>query len=84
MIRYERVKFTDGETNRTVYLRVTSESARFLTGVELDKQGEEIEPPGHSQRIRMIAKGAIVWRRQYHMNLHYGELEPGKAPRSGR
>lgn len=79
-IRYERVRFQDGGKPRAVFLRIVSETKRFVTGVEVDKYGEEIEPPGHDQRIRMIDLDAVISRRIYVMDLHYGELVP--APRN--
>jgi hypothetical protein len=77
-ISYERVTFVDGSRKARVYLRVTRDSPRFLSGIEVDKQGEEIEPHGYSQRIRLIDKRAIVSRREYVMDLHYGELVPAR------
>lgn len=78
-IRYQKVKFRDGDDERAVFLRITSDTARVLSGVEVDREGEEIEPPGYSHRLRMIDKQFIIWRREYTMDLHYGELKPGKA-----
>jgi hypothetical protein len=81
MRHYERVRFVDGDRERTVILRVTRESERFLCGVEVDKSGDEIAGPGFDERTRLIEHACIVKRVPCEWDLKYGELVPVKPAR---
>lgn len=77
-VTYERVQFRDGDIIRSVFLRLTSDGARFVSGYEVDRQGEEIVPVGFDRRLRMIAKDTVIRRVAYEMDKTYGELRKGK------
>jgi hypothetical protein len=81
-LKYERVHFARdsrpiGGTRpqRPVLLEVTSESDKWLTGYEVNREGERIEPKGADERLHLIAKDTIARRDPLRMNFHYGELE---------
>lgn len=76
MIRYERVNFVDeGNKARSVMLRVLSDTDRFLTGYEVDRDGEEISGRDFDRRTRIIDKTLIRKRMEYVMDLTYGTLK---------
>lgn len=72
----ERVTFKGAADSRakTVWLRVTSESDLFLSGVELRADGEEVFGRGFDERQRIIDKSTIRARRPGCMDLFYGQL----------
>lgn len=76
---YERVTFKldehDAKKTKTVLLRIVSESARMLSGYEVDKEGEEIQPRGFERRLRVISLDLITKRVSLVMNNKYGMLE---------
>lgn len=77
----ERVTFKGGDDSRakTVWLRVTDESDRFLSGVELRRDGDELSGRGFDERRRIIEKNAIRSRRPAHFNLLYAQLDTTKG-----
>jgi hypothetical protein len=70
-IRYERVT----AQGVTVLLRVTGENERFLTGIEVRSDGDEVRPRGADERLRLIEKSQITRRTSLRMNRLYGQLE---------
>ena len=56
---------------RTLYIEITKESDGWLTGQELDKEGN------WDGVIQIIDTSCIVKRTPVEMNLHYGEFEVG-------
>ena len=76
-IRIGKAVGTDGKPlpARTVTIRVLSESAQFLSGLRVDKNGEPVGPVGVDEVREMIALEAITKRTPLRLNLHYGELE---------
>lgn len=70
-MKYAKVRIN----RRTVYIEVLSESARFITGYEINKYGDPIIPNGApGGRLRIIEK-VIAKITPMKMNLHYCELE---------
>ena len=61
---------------RGFILRVEQEGARFLTGIEVDSQGDEIVPAGHDIRRHVIEKRLINRRACQEWHLKYGKLVP--------
>lgn len=72
-MRYVRVVDCDG---KRYYLRVTRETATLLAGIEVDEDGDEVVPRGHHNRLRVVAREAIVRCDEMRMNNHYATLEP--------
>jgi len=56
-------------------LQITAESDVFLSGVEIDKYGDEIVRPKADVTKHIISKDLIVKRVPMVMNLTYGWLE---------
>ena len=77
---YERIGFNDGSRLRYVFLREINDRGAWVRGIEVDKAGDEIVPPGADRRLRIIQKGAIVSRRPYRMDPTYAELYPSGRP----
>ena len=79
MIRYLKITLTDGTR---FILRVTGESPRLISGLEVDADGEEIVPravnpegrPYH-QRERHLDRGTIKKAVEMRMNNKYATLE---------
>jgi hypothetical protein len=69
---FERVRTAD---RKTFALRVTAETDRFLYGIEVDDAGDEIVPAGADERLRVVEKTAIVWRKPLRYSKTYGTLE---------
>lgn len=80
MFRYVQVTIKLPENHRrTVRLKISTDSAKVLTGYEVTKEGEHVTKKtntGHAECFFVIAQGDIVKRVPLRMNLHYGELEP--------
>lgn len=73
MEAYARITLTDG---KAFFIQVTSESDRFISGFEVDREGEEIRPGGlYDRRLRVIEKAATKSVSPYRMNNHYATLE---------
>jgi hypothetical protein len=84
---YERIYFTpDARTAEgpdrprpSVLLEIASEGDKWLTGYEVNREGERIEPKGADERLHLIDKTTIARRVPMQMNLHYGELEAQRS-----
>lgn len=72
-MRYVRITQVDG---KRFILKVTSDSAKAISGYEVDKEGEEIVPTGFDNRLRIVEHGAIRKLTELQMNNTYGTLEP--------
>lgn len=70
-VTYEHVTFKDGETVR---LRIAGENAKFLRGVEVRADGDEVSTTRFDQRIRIIEKTCIARRVPLRMSAKYGTL----------
>ena len=70
--RYLKITQLDG---KRYILRVTKESPRFIHGLEVDAQGDEIVPPGFHNRHRSIERTSIKKAVEMHMNNTYATLE---------
>lgn len=76
---YEKVSFEDQGRTRTVYLRNPNEGDLVLSGIEVNKEGDEISGKGFDDRLRVIDLSLIKSRIPMVMNNTYGELEPKEA-----
>jgi len=84
--RYVQVTVKDAVSGKTykVFLKDVAEKGKFLTGIEVDKTGQEVPPKGKTpegkaldgNRLHFIDKEAITKQAEYRMNLKYGELDP--------
>jgi hypothetical protein len=72
MIRYAKIIQTNGQR---FIIRVDSESERFIRGIEVDKDGEEIQPKGFHNRLRIVEKTSISKMIEMRMNTIYATLE---------
>lgn len=72
MIRYARIVTHDG---KRFIVRITGESDSFITGIEVDAHGDEVVPPGHHNRMRIVARDAIRKLTPMRMNTTYATLE---------
>ena len=63
---------------RRIILRVTTDNPEWLSGVEVDKHGDDVTPNGYDRRLRIIQRSAIASIAKLSMNLHYAELEPAR------
>jgi hypothetical protein len=71
-IPYARITATDFQgVTRRVTIRVTAESAQFLTGRQVNSQAEEPDV----RQIHIIDKKAITKRVPLRQSLIYGDLE---------
>jgi hypothetical protein len=79
MKRYERVTFDRSQIDvkrASVILEIINETTRFLTGYEVDNEGERIVPKGGChERLHVIEKCVIKTRRPMRMNNKYAMLE---------
>ena len=73
--RYERVTVTNEGETKSFFLRVTRETETVLAGFEINRDGDEIQPPGADRRLHIIEKKLITKRVKYAMNNTYGMLE---------
>lgn len=71
-IRYARITLAG---HRPFIIRVTNETERVIAGIEVDASGDEVVPPGHHNRLRIIERTAIRKIVAMRMNNHYGTLE---------
>jgi hypothetical protein len=74
-IRYLSVTTEDGAS---FLLRVTSQTARAIRGVEVDRDGEEVTGKGFDVRERIVEIGAIKKSVEMRMNVKYGRIERAK------
>lgn len=71
--KFAKLVLTDG---RILYLRVTSESKKTISGVPLNREGDELTPSkGFTDRLEIIVKTVIRSNRIMKMNKKYGRLE---------
>jgi len=66
---HDGVKFT---------IRVSRETAKGVSGIEVDRDGEEIIPAGFHNRIRIVPRDAIKRAVEMRMNVVYGRIERAK------
>jgi hypothetical protein len=65
VIRYVRVRIradaaSTAAGRRVVYLRVTSDTEQFLSGIEVDRTGEAVHGATFDQRRHVIQKACIA------------------------
>lgn len=78
---YERVTYRpEGGRARTIYLHRPTVSGIFLTGIEVDKEGDEVAPKGVDERLHMIELALVVERVPMEMHRIYGELVERTVP----
>jgi hypothetical protein len=68
------VRITNAETKKKFFIQVRSESAQFITGVEVDNEGAGIYRKGFDERLHVIEK-AIVTIQETTTDLHFGTLK---------
>lgn len=68
---YARIVLTDGTR---FILRVYQESERFITGTEVNAEGDEVIPAGATDRTRIVERSAIRKRTVMHMDKTYAML----------
>ena len=79
-VTYAQVTFSaDGKTQKT-YLRVTKDSDKFLSGYEVNKDGDEIASKGHDRRLRVIDKHAVTKVVPMRMDRTYATLVKEDKP----
>jgi hypothetical protein len=61
--------------SRTIYLQDVSEIGSMLTGVEVDKAGDEVSGKGFDERRHVISLELVSKRVPMVMDNIYGELE---------
>lgn len=74
-IRYLAITTVDGDK---FTIRVTRETAKGVSGIEVDRDGEEIVPVGFHNRTRIITRDAIKRAVEMRMNTMYGRIERAK------
>jgi hypothetical protein len=78
MTRYERVTYRPAGATRsqTVILRDVREldAIPAITGIEVDRHGDDVAPRGVDERRHIIAMELISRRRELRWDLHYGVL----------
>lgn len=80
MMAAERVTYRNERgVARTIYLEQVSEvGGQLLTGIEVDKQGEEVAPRGVDERRHFISLELVTRRTPVRMNNIYGEYEDAR------
>lgn len=74
---YERVTYRpEGERARTIYLHRPTVSGLLLTGVEVNREGDEISGKDFDERRHVIELSLVVRRVPMRMDNTYGELVP--------
>lgn len=75
--RYERVTYRpEGGKARTIYLESPTVVGDLLTGIEVNREGDEIAPRGYDERRHLIALALVTRREAMVMDRIYGELVP--------
>lgn len=74
-IRYLAITTTDGAK---FMIRVTRETAKGVSGIEVDSDGEEVVPIGFHTRTRIVPRDAIKKSVEMRMNVVYGRMERAK------
>lgn len=64
-----------GIPGKTVLLRDSREKNGILSGIEVNKFGDEISSKGFDERLHVIQVEAITSMKTMVMSLKYGELE---------
>lgn len=72
MIRYARITLAQGDP---FFIKIKSETLRFLTGVEVDREGDAVTSPGVDEKLHLIEVSELKKRVDYRMNLMYARLE---------
>ncbi|HUV13368.1 MAG TPA: hypothetical protein VMY18_06970, partial [Acidobacteriota bacterium] len=77
-VSVEAKDFGSGNVVKTT-IKVTGESEKFISGVEVTKEGEPRKPKGNADiREHVIDKKAISSLKEMRISKKYGELEPKK------
>jgi len=74
-IRYLAITTTDGAK---FTIRVNRETAKGVSGIEVDRDGEEVVPTGFHNRTRIVPRDAIKRTVEMRMNVTYGRIERAK------
>ena len=77
---YKQIIAKDASTNKLikVFLKNVKDDGKFLSGIEVNKFGEEIIPKNATERLHIIDKTAIKKSKTFRTNPLYGELEEEK------
>lgn len=78
---YERVTYRPegSRRSRKVYLHQPAVVGAFLTGIEVDREGDEVAGPGYDNRRHVLDLGLVVSRESFVMDRIYGELVPADS-----
>jgi hypothetical protein len=69
------VRFVDDDgRTKTVLLSKVRTTSIFLTGIEVDREGDEVSGAGFDERRRMIHKKTLLKRTPMKMDNKYAEL----------
>lgn len=74
---YAKVKFIDSN-KRPVILCLRAVTERFVSGIEVNKEGDEVVPKNADEKYHIIDKEAIKKMTPMKMNNTYAELEEVK------
>lgn len=74
-IRYLSITTTEGDK---FTIRVTRETSNGVSGIEVDRDGDEIVPDGYHNRMRIVPREAIKKAVEMRMNLTYARIERAK------
>jgi hypothetical protein len=74
-IRYLAITTVEG---KKFILRITRETPVLVSGIEVDKYGDEIVPTGFHNRTRIVDRDAIKRAVEMRMNVVYAQLERAK------
>jgi hypothetical protein len=75
MRKYLYVKLNARHNTRAFFLRVESESDAFISGIEVDVDGDEVKPKGADERLRIIQPSELAFARPAVFNNTYAMLE---------
>ena len=74
-IRYLQIKSKDyNDKVRTVILKNVKESDRFISGIQVNREGDEIQTKGADRTMQVIDRDAILSTKELRMSRKYGEL----------
>lgn len=71
-IRYLAITTTEGNK---FMIRVTRETTMGVSGIEVDREGDEVVPVGYHNRMRIVPRDAIKRAVEMRMNVLYGRIE---------
>lgn len=74
-IRYLAITTTEGDK---FMIRVSREGAVGVSGIEVDRDGDEVVPAGFHNRLRIVPRETIKRAVEMRMNVIYGRLERAK------